>query len=66
MNIYKEIKNNVKNASPRSAWDKGVKEYALELLEDLESNPSLIEEFNDGMPIRERDLLRHCGKALHS
>ena len=22
MNIYKEIKNNVKNASPRSAWDK--------------------------------------------
>lgn len=57
MNIYKEIKNNVKNASPRSAWDKGVKEYALELLEDLESNPSLIEEFNDGMPIRERDLL---------
>ena len=56
MNIYKQIKNNIKEIKMRSAWDKGVKEYALELLEDLESNPSLIEEFNEGMPIR-RDLL---------
>ena len=44
-------------ASERSAWARGVKDYALELLENLESNPSLINEFNDGMPIRERDLL---------
>jgi hypothetical protein len=57
MNIYKQIKNNIKEIKMRSAWDKGVKEYALELLEDLESNPSLIEEFNEGMPIRERDIL---------
>ena len=41
-------------ASDRSAWARGVKGYALELLENLESNPSLI---NDGMPIREEDLL---------
>ena len=44
-------------ASERSAWARGVKDYALELLENLESNPSLIDEFNDGMPIREKDLL---------
>ena len=44
-------------ASERSAWARGVKDYALELLENLESNPGLIDEFNDGMPIREKDLL---------
>ena len=44
-------------ASERSAWARGVKDYALELLENLESNPSLINEFNEGMPIREKDLL---------
>ena len=38
-------------ASERFAWARGVKDYALELLENLESNPSLIDEFNDGMPI---------------
>jgi hypothetical protein len=54
---YNKIKETIKASNPRSAWDKGVKEYALEMLEDLESNPSLIEEFNEGMPIRERDLL---------
>ncbi len=53
-----KIQSNVETiASERSAWDRGVKDYALELLENLESNPSLIDEFNDGMPIRERDLL---------
>lgn len=41
----------------QNAWARGVKDYALELLENLESNPSLIDEFNDGMPIREKDLL---------
>jgi len=44
-------------ASERSAWARGVKDYALELMENLENNPSLIDEFNDGMPIREKDLL---------
>ena len=57
MTIYKQIKENVKNADERSAWSKGIKAYALEFLEDLESNPSLIEEFNEGMPIREKNLL---------
>ena len=44
-------------ASERSAWARGVKDYAIELMENLENNPSLIDEFNDGMPIREKDLL---------
>ena len=43
-----------RNPRARSAWARGVKGYALELLENLESNPGLI---NDGMPIREKDLL---------
>ncbi len=45
------------NHKARSAWSKGVKAFAFDLLEDLKSNPSLMEEFNEGTPIRERDLL---------
>ena len=53
-----KIQSNIETiASERSAWARGVKDYALELLENLESNPSLIDDFNEGMPIRERDLL---------
>ena len=55
---FETIQSNVETiASERSAWARGVKDYALELLENLESNPSLINEFNEGMPIREKDLL---------
>ena len=55
---FETIQSNVETiASERSAWARGVKDYALELLENLESNPSLINEFNEGMPIREKDPL---------
>ena len=56
-NIFKTIQDNVNTMKARSAWGRAVIVYAQELLEDLESNPSLIEEFNEGMPIREKDLL---------
>ena len=54
INYHKEF---IKKSNPVSAWDKGVKEYSIELIEDLESNPSLIKEINEGMPLREKDLL---------
>jgi len=55
---FETIKSNVETIAPmRNAWARGVKDYALELLENLESNPDLINEFNEGMPIREKDLL---------
>ena len=53
-----------RNPRARSAWARGVKGYALELLENLESNPSLIDEFNDGLPIREKDLLNGASDWL--
>ena len=55
--IFNTIQDNVNTMKARSAWGRAVIVYAQELLEDLESNPSLIEEFNEGMPIREKDLL---------
>ena len=51
-------------ASKRSAWDRAVKDYAIELMENLENNPSLLDEFNDGMPIREKDLLNGASDWL--
>ena len=55
---FQTIKSKIETiASERSAWARGVKGYAIELLENLENNPSLIDEFNDGLPLRERDLL---------
>ena len=36
MNILESVKAVVENRADRSAWDKGVKAYALELLESLE------------------------------
>lgn len=56
-NIFKTIQDNVNTMRARSAWGRAVIVYAQELLEDLESNPSLIDEFNEGMPVREKDLL---------
>ena len=40
-------KKNIENVKPRSAWMKGVKEYALEMLEDI----------NDD--VTEKDI-KHC------
>lgn len=57
MKTLKRIEKSINATSTRSQWSKAVKEYALELLESLENNPSLCDEFDEGMPIRERDLL---------
>jgi len=57
MKTLKRIKESINATSTRSQWSKAVKEYALELLESLENNPSLCDEFDEGMPIREGDLL---------
>lgn len=38
MKNVNEIINAINNTCPRSAWDRGVKAYALELLEDLADN----------------------------
>ena len=35
MKNYKEIKENLETRKDRSAWDKGVTTYALEMLEDV-------------------------------
>ena len=57
MKTLKKIQRSIKANKPRSKWSKAVQQYAIELLEDLKSNPSLCAEFDEGMPIRERDLL---------
>lgn len=57
MKTLKRVEKSINATSTRSQWSKAVKEYALELLESLENNPSLCNEFDEGMPIRERDLL---------
>ena len=44
MKTIMEIRQEIENKKPRSAWDKGVKEYALELLEDMENERKLAKE----------------------
>ena len=44
MKTIAEIRQEIENKKPRSAWDKGVKEYALEMLEDMENERKLAKE----------------------
>lgn len=44
MKTIAEIRQEIENKNPRSAWDKGVKEYALEMLEDMENERKLAKE----------------------
>ena len=44
MKTISEIRQEIENKKTRSAWDKGVKEYALELLEDMENERKLAKE----------------------
>ena len=44
MKTIAEIRQEIENKKTRSAWDKGVKEYALELLEDMENERKLAKE----------------------
>jgi hypothetical protein len=36
--LIKELRNAIENEKARSAWDKGVKEYAIELIEEMDDN----------------------------
>jgi hypothetical protein len=44
MKTIAEIRQEIENKKTRSAWDKGVKEYALELLEDMENERKFAKE----------------------
>lgn len=44
MKTIAEIRQEIENKKPRSAWDKGVREYALEMLEDMENERKLAKE----------------------
>ncbi len=44
MKTIAEIRQEIENKKTRSAWDRGVKEYALELLEDMENERNAAKE----------------------
>ena len=52
MKTISQLREAIKNSPARSAWSKGVKLYALELIEQLPDN----QEFH-GSPADEKDLL---------
>lgn len=56
MKTIKTIKERLASRKTRSAWDKAVNEYALELLETLEENHGADHEFS-GSPADEKELL---------
>jgi len=50
--LIKDLKTKLENENPRSAWGKGVKEYAIELLEDFENDYDFV-----GSPADKKALL---------
>lgn len=46
MKTIAEVMQEIENSKPRSEWAKGVKEYALELLEDMENERKLAKEMD--------------------
>ena len=56
MKTINELKEAINQESPRSAWGKGVKLYALELLDQLEENNGSNHEVY-GSPADQKDLL---------
>jgi len=52
MKTIKQLREAIKNSPARSAWDKGIKLYALELIEELPDD----QEFY-GSPADKKDLL---------
>ena len=50
--LIKDLKTKLENENPRSAWGKGVKEYAIELLEDFEDSYNFV-----GSPADKKALL---------
>lgn len=53
-NIYQATIERIRERKPRSAWDKGVQGYALELAEQLDTNAPWYE--NNGEPIPPDEL----------
>jgi hypothetical protein len=51
------IREHIHSKSPRSAWDKGVKAYALELLDELEETMSYAPEALDNLNLLNKALL---------
>lgn len=51
-----EIREAINRKKTRSAWDKGVREYALELLDKVEENQGIDYEFY-GSPADKKELL---------
>ena len=51
------IRNHIESKKFRSCWDKGVKLYALELLDNLEESLSYAPEALDNLNLRDRALL---------
>jgi hypothetical protein len=65
-NKFNKLKELVDNAPAKSKWKKGVKLYALELLEDLkEGSPDTVQDFNEGTPIKEKHLLNGACDWFH-
>jgi hypothetical protein len=58
----KEIRKALKSLKVRSVWDKGVKEYALELLEDYEEECSYAQKNNLPLPNLNRSTLLNGAK----
>ena len=52
MKLIKELRKAIENEPARSAWARGVKEYALELLEDMDEDTEFY-----GSPADKKDLL---------
>ncbi len=52
--MFEFMKHQIEATKARSAWDKGVKLYALELVESLDEMTA----WNDGLPANERELDR--------
>ena len=51
------IREHIHSKSPRSAWDKGVKAYAIELLDNLEESLSYAPEALDNLNLLDKALL---------
>ena len=63
---YENLKNYIGVIKTRSAWKRAVKTYALELLEELEeSSPDTVANYNEGTPIKSKDLLNGADNWLH-
>ena len=57
MKRIEAIRNHIEAKNPRSAWDKGVKAYALELLDELEEIISYAPEALDNINLLDKALL---------